>query len=442
MFEEIILHLTAPLICLPLSFTRMDRPIQHFSEKAVVFFLILFGALLPYDMLYATLALYPLVLFTLLGADKSKIRRIPKEWWIFTVYFVLSVIGYTYTRNTEKSAYLIERQLLFCLFPILLPVGVLINRQLIDKVLTFMSWSCVAAILYLFYHCVATISGEHLALSELLKPRFYNHNFTAPIGIHATYLSLYVALSILFLTEQFSAASRIKKALNISAMAVLIVGLYFLAARNTSFAVLLSVAFIYPLFRVRNKKTYVVGVLSVLVLVAFAASKSSYIRNRFSKDMMQDLGPKSVTTFENPEPRITRWQCAADIIKQQPVFGYGSGEEIPLLKQCYEERNLKLSYLLEFNTHNQYLAVLIRNGLMGLLVLAIQFFYFFRLAIRQKDFLYCSFLLLICLGCITENLLDANKGIFFFALFNTLFGYNLLRERKDLRAEKKTRTTL
>lgn len=420
----------------------MDRPIQHFSEKASLFFLILFGALLPYNMLYATLALYPLLLFTFIGVNKNKFRRIPKEWWIFTLFFVLSVIGYIYTENTEKAGYLIERQLLFCLFPILLPVSVFIDRKLIQKVLNYLSWSCLAAILFLFYHCAHTIYTEQLPLAELLKPRFYNHNFTAPIGTHATYLSLYVSLSILFLTEQFPAASKLKKVVTAAVMAVLIAGLYFLAARNTSFGMVLIMAFLYPLFRVQNKKHYLIGVLSVFAIVGVLASKSGYIRNRFSTDMLQDLGPKPVTTFENPEPRITRWRCATDIIKQRPVFGYGSGEEIPLLKQCYQERNLKLSYQLEFNTHNQYLAVLMRSGIVGLLVVMLQFFYFFRLAIRQKDFLYCAFLVLICLGCVTENLLDANKGIFFFALLNTLFGYNLLRERKDLRAEKKTTTTL
>jgi uncharacterized membrane protein YiaA len=54
------------------------------------------------------------------------------------------------------------------------------------------------------------------------------------------------------------------------------------------------------------------------------------------------------------------------------------------------------------------------------------FIYYLLLAVKSRDLIYVSFLLLFLIGFYTENILDANKGIIFFALFNTCFGYNLV----------------
>jgi O-antigen ligase len=135
------------------------------------------------------------------------------------------------------------------------------------------------------------------------------------------------------------------------------------------------------------------------------------------------------------EPRMQRWICAVDLIKQRPLLGYGTGDEVGLLKQKYYDNNLMVSYHLEFNAHNQYLSTLIKHGIIGLLVFMSAFFYYLYLGVRAKDFIYTSFVILLLVGFFTENILDMNKGIFFFAFFNTLFGYNALFERKNNREQ-------
>lgn len=125
-----------------------------------------------------------------------------------------------------------------------------------------------------------------------------------------------------------------------------------------------------------------------------------------------------------------RWECAWNLIKKQPIWGYGSGDEISLLKEQYLKRKMMVSYSEEFNTHNQYIAFLLKNGIIGLIIFLLMMIYFFRLAILKKDFVYFSFLLVLSVGLITENILDTNKGIFYFAFFNTLFGYCILNEKR------------
>jgi O-antigen ligase len=404
--------------------------IQNLAEKATYFFLILFGVLLPYDMLYATLAVYPILFFSLISFRKEKLKQIPKYWWVFTLIFLLNVIGYFYTADTHRASYLLERQLIIFLFPLILPLAVNVNNKKNNLLFISFTLSCLAAILFLLYPNFLFLQSNHWSLKVLSLPHLYNHSFTQPLGIHATYLSLYTAMCIIFLIDCIPRVTFIQKLPLFLALIILLIGLYFMASRNTMLALLFIGLFVYPLFRLRNKFGYFL--ISILLVggLLFTVNQNHYIFNRFSIDLVDDLKPDNHYTIENPEPRILRWKCAVDLIKEKPILGFGAGDEIPLLMKLYKERGMTVSYKEEFNTHNQYLAILIKNGIIGLIVFLSMMFYFFRLAIQSKNFMYLSFLILITIGFITENIIDANKGIFFFAFFNTLLGYQIINEKK------------
>lgn len=418
--------------------TLMIGSLQNFAERAAFFFLIIFGVLLPYDMLYATVAVYPFLFFSILSFRKNKLNSIPKYWWVFTLIFLLNIAGYFYTSNTIKASYLLERQLLIFLFPLVLPIAIHTNKKNINIIICFFTISCLASVLYLLYPNFLFLQSSQWSLKALSLPKFYNHNFTQPIGIHATYLSLYVALSIIFLLDLLSNIS-FKKGLPIAVVViVLVIGLYFMASRNTMLALLFIGLVVYPIFRLRHKFIYFLTVIVLFGSVLFISNKDNYIFNRFSTDIIDDLKLDNEYTFENPEPRIMRWKCALELIKEKPFFGYGAGDEIPLLMNSYKRKGMNVSYKEEFNTHNQYLSILIKNGIFGLIIFLAMMFYFLRLALISKNFVYISFLILLIIGFFTENIIDANKGIFFFAFFNTLLGYNCLyqlRQKNELKQQ-------
>jgi O-antigen ligase len=416
----------------------MVRTLQNFAEKAAFFFLILFGVLLPYDMLFATVAVYPFLFFSLLSFRKEKIINIPKFWWLFTIIFLLNVVGYFYTSDTIKASYLLERQLLIFVFPLILPIANQINDRRNTLVLIAFTISCICSLLFLLYPHFIFLQQNHWAFKEIIHSQYFNHYFTKPLGIHATYLSLYVALCVVFLLDSIPRISFLKRMPLLISLLVLIIGLYFMASRNTMLALLLVGLVVYPIFRLRNKIIYFLATIAVLAGFVFISKSDNYIFNRFSIDLVDDLKLDNKYTIENPEPRIMRWKCAWDLIKQKPLFGYGAGDEIPLLLEAYKKNNMMVSVKEEFNTHNQFLSILIKNGIIGLIAFLAMLIYFFRLAINQKDFIYFSFLTIITIGLFTENIIDANKGIFFFAFFNTLLGYNclnILKQKQKAEAE-------
>jgi O-antigen ligase len=79
------------------------------------------------------------------------------------------------------------------------------------------------------------------------------------------------------------------------------------------------------------------------------------------------------------------------------------------------------SYINEFNAHSQYLSFLIKTGIAGLLVYLYVLGYGAWVAIRRKQLFFAAFLLLVGIVSVGENILDVNKGIFFYGFFMSLF---------------------
>ena len=135
--------------------------------------------------------------------------------------------------------------------------------------------------------------------------------------------------------------------------------------------------------------------------------------------------------MENTEPRLARWNAIAELVKRSPVIGYGTGSEKKLLKEKYFEKGLYISYLNEFNAHSEYLSVLIKTGIMGLALFIYVLYFGFASALRNKDILFLSFMVIIAIVSISENILDLNKGIFFYSFFFPFFLLEHPYRKKD-----------
>lgn len=395
--------------------------------------LLLFVFTLPFDILYSNITLFLLVTTTLLDFKIEKIRQIPRQVWIFQMIYFLSVAGYFYSSHKHAAGFLLERQLAILLIPLLLPLAVSINEKRKRQLLTVFLLSAVSTILFLLLNAFLVVRELQLPFTQIFSKEFFNHRFSAPIGIHAGYLSMYVAVSIIYGLQQIKESTSKKRMMFLGGcLAVLCCGMVFLASRNMLLSTILVAGFIFPFYYAKHKLLYITGVIVLLGLGFVAIYNIPYLKKRLISEFIGDI--KSVRETANIdviEPRIERWQCAMHLVAKSPVLGYGSGDEIPMLKVEYIKRGLYISYLEEFNAHNQYLSYVLKNGIIGLLIVIATFGYFVQLAYRRKDFMYLSFLIIVLIGFFTENILDANKGIYFFALFNTFLGYTLLKANKN-----------
>lgn len=411
------------------------------TEKLRFGMILLYIISLPFDLFYSSILFYALLLITILDLRKDSFKRIPKQIWVFQLVFLLGVSGYVYSFHKGDAMFLLERQLMIFMFPLILPLAIRFTADTLTPVLRAITFTSVLALVYLFGNMIHSIVFE-LQLpffKTALSGAFFNHPFSKPIGMHAGYLSLYVSFSMIYCIQQFRETNGWLRLTGLSLVVlILFTGLIFLASRNALIATFIILVFVFPFFGIRNRLLYMAISLGSVALVYVIMTNVPYLKERFSIELITDIKPLkdgSFISYNTAEPRIERWKVAVDLIKQSPLIGYGTGDEIETLKSSYLKKGLFISYMENFNSHNQYLSYALKHGLIGLSVFVFAFVYYVRLAIKHKAFMYLAFLLLLLVGFYTENILDANKGIVFFAFFNTFFGYLYLQKEKDT-AEK------
>lgn len=119
--------------------------------------------------------------------------------------------------------------------------------------------------------------------------------------------------------------------------------------------------------------------------------------------------------------RFEFWSAATGIIRKHPFTGVGTGDPPAAFREQYIEMNSKLSEKWRLRSHNQYLSIAVAFGVPGLLWFIFVLLSLLYTRIKRRDFLYCSFALAAIVSMITEDTLETQAGITFFALFSCLF---------------------
>jgi len=400
------------------------------ENKITYYHLLIFLATLPFDRFYSELTLISLLIHTLIHLTKEKWAPIKLTTIVMPIsVYLLTSLGTVYSHYREEAFFEWERQLAFLLFPFIFLLSPLDLKKYTLPLLKGFSVSCIFTILYLYGNALLVILYHDLPFSSLFGSAFINHNFSLPIDMHATYFSMYIGLSFItvlyWIIHSKKTPGRIWLVIGLG---ILLAGILQLSSRAVLIALFIIINIIVPFFLLkRDKRARFMAIsLIVSVLVMITVTRSDAFRNRYIAGLKDDL-TQAIINNNVLEPRAARWQCAWELIKVSPVWGHGSGSEIALLKEIYFERRFYNSYINELNAHNQYLSFLIKTGLIGLAVFLCLLYMGFRDAIRCRNVFFCSFLVLAAVVCFSENILDANKGIFFFAFFFSLFS---LSEKK------------
>jgi hypothetical protein len=114
------------------------------------------------------------------------------------------------------------------------------------------------------------------------------------------------------------------------------------------------------------------------------------------------------------------WKTGWSIITAHPLTGVGTGDVKSAFNQAYIDNHSPLQQEFRLRAHNQYLTMWITYGIGGLIVFLVvlcwPLFHGYR-----KDVMVVMFLILAWLSCITEDTLESQAGVMFFAFFYALF---------------------
>ena len=117
--------------------------------------------------------------------------------------------------------------------------------------------------------------------------------------------------------------------------------------------------------------------------------------------------------------RFEFWKTALAIIKQHPIIGVGTGDIQNAFDVQYEKMNSPLLKESRLRAHNQYLSITVAFGIAGLIWFLITLFYPMYLCEKKRNYLYVTFLLIAIVSFLTEDTLETQAGVTFFAFFNS-----------------------
>ncbi|MDO6430681.1 O-antigen ligase family protein [Flavitalea sp. BT771] len=394
------------------------------ANKISYYFLLAFLVMLPFDRLYSELALIGLGAHTLFHVQRP--IRWSFRWigWLTVVIFLLTMAGTLYAPKPSQAFPQWEKQLALVLFPLITWLSGLDWQRYRLQLMKAFAFSCVLTAVYLYGVAFHTIYALHLPLTVFYTKPYMNHHFTEPIDLHATYFSAYLALSLVVLADLALRENNRKPVQLIYSVAILVclATILQLASRAVCIAVVIIVNILIPflLTNGRARLRLFIATFTLTVMAVFAVSRNNHLHSRYMLQLKQDLR-SDTGAVEDPEPRMARWQCAWELIRASPWIGYGTGAETDKLKERYAVHNLVISYTYSLNAHNQFLSFWLRTGLFGMLWYMGTLILGFKEAWRRRDLYLLAFLLIITCVSFAENILDVNKGIFFFSFFFVFF---------------------
>ncbi|PBQ33845.1 hypothetical protein CNR22_19345 [Sphingobacteriaceae bacterium] len=393
--------------------------------------LLIFTVSLTLSQKLNSLALF-VFLFTLLFSLRFiNLRRNIIPVLIFTLCFFISVFSLYYSSNKPEGYRVLERQLALLFIPVIGFTAFKIDGFKFHLVIRMFFISIVMVSAYLLEYSAEKFMIMRVPLEEWFVQGNMYHAFARPVGMHATYLSLYVGLGIFIGFDWIVKKNNWKiKVLVFLGNIVLLATLLLLSSRMVISSVVAILFLIYPFFIGRLRYIIVLAMAGVVIcsISIFLLRESNFIKDRFLDDISDEIKLKPFLKADSTykpeyggETRADRWFCAIEIIKEKPGLGCGTGSEKEVLMQKYQKYNLKNAEINNYDAHNQYLAFGIKSGIIGITAFLISILYAIYTALKNRNFLYLAFTLLFSVSCITENVLESNKGIFFYAFFNFLF---------------------
>lgn len=393
--------------------------------------LLLVGITLFLPLKYNSISILILIVHCLFYVPrKEKTESFKKNWKLILLlssFYLITAISITYSENQNEAWKDIEQKLSLLLFPLVLLLQKRISLKELDKILYYFS---VSAVVFSLLALIISLV-EHSAIPA-------NQELAGSIGMHASYMGLYVAFGFFIILER-----SLKKTFsfqNIILQLILLFMIAFLASRIIALASLIIAIVWFVILNYRTK--YLLSIIVIAALVAVISYFSPPIKNRFYEainiedQVVLDQKTSEVETdFRNAYGgralRMAIWKCSWDVLSKNWLFGVGTGDDHAAIQQSYKDRNFVFAWKYNsYNAHNLFLQTVIASGILALLALLAIFIYFIYYSLKFKMLNLFAFVLLFFSISMVETSLNVQKGIVFFALFTSIFA-SFIQGRKN-----------
>jgi O-antigen ligase len=363
----------------------------------------------------------------------------------YFLFFVVEVAGMLHTHNMKAGADVIAKDATF----VAIAFSLLAGRFADERAFGSLMLSYCAMVLAASVYCL--VIAAHLYMQGSDASVFFYHPLTSPISWNAVFFSVYVLFALIFLlsADGYESMGVLPSALRVGVRGFLVVfnmGMIFLLSSKLILvlSVIVLIGFFLRRYRFReNRRIALAFGLGILVLLGILAGTNNPVRERYQELAQGDLklvGQKKFAPgnyFNALQVRLLEYRFAREVLRERNawLFGVGPGDSQDLLDQKYIDANMyigdtsqgphrKIRGYIGYNYHNQYVETLVRDGILGLVVLLAIFGLLVSQLVRRWRTRQVSFTILtLALFFVPEAPLTLQHGIFLFCFFPlVLFG--------------------
>ncbi|MDP4827505.1 MAG: O-antigen ligase family protein, partial [Flavobacteriales bacterium] len=244
---------------------------------------------------------------------------------------------------------------------------------------------------------------------------------------HPTYLATYMAFGLVVLGRMYSRHMFAlgKPWVHHITAALLVLHIALLSSKAGYLCALLALLLV-TLLLLRRKRS-MQGLVYLLLngalfasVVLFSPNAQRRLEEVTTLNQAANNDGEEVKATSSSGGRVVAWETALKVMVEQPM-GVGTGDVTNVLKEHYLADGESYAYKKELNPHNQFLQSGVEFGWLGMVLLMVIMAAGFRIALRHRDFLFFSFLLLLGLNMLFESFLEVQSGVVFFGFFFCFF---------------------
>jgi hypothetical protein len=378
-----------------------------------------FFILSAFPLLGMRLTVWAIALFTLSALVKGKFslkQDVPTGFLFACVgLFLIILIRSLIPEYNKESLSYIEVSISL----LVLPLAFHLKKDLFDandKAIATWIFVSSATAVFVFGMTKALFLVSSIDLSNHAELSFHIRTyFEETVNYHPTYASIIAGIAILKLLDLFIVD--VKKRVLTGVLILIMLTILALLASRTPIASTLGCMILLTALRSKS----IMNTLAMLVIIAGSIALFYTLVPSFSSRFKE----VSIVNTQIPDKksedsfnlRVGIFKCGMDIIKENWLWGVGTGKMNSRMNECYDTVAAEVYKDRNYNTHNQLMDYWGRLGLMGPLGLVLIFLAAFFSLWMKKD--WCGFCLaLLLLGAIqTENLLTRQHGIVTFCYF-------------------------
>lgn len=355
---------------------------------------------------------------------------------LFSSLFLIFIFSLVYTKDIQRGIKFIIRLLPTVLFPAIFLFNQKnsINNDRFNKIT---SVYCGAILVMLIYLNIALFDELY---NSTVKFWDFRQLIEIKTKVHGTYLAMWIGFAVFILLYKIkNEIMSSKKYFTVFLMLIIVAYFFYwqyVIGSRMPFLATIIVCF-FCLFK--NIKQMLLAAILLVFLSVMLVLKVDRIGERFGKLKNYNFSfPEG--KYEDNYPNISNEQirngiyfCSYETLKKEPLLGFGAGDVDAQLQSCYDYTftNTDTYKVTNYNSHNEYLNIILSAGIIGLILFLLSNFYFIKKAFSRKSGIYISFISFIFLNFCFENILSRHDGVVFFSFFNSLlfFQYNNLNEK-------------